>query len=227
MTRQPNTFDTKGCTHMARIAIIGAGGRIAGLVTERLLDQTDAELTLFLRGPDRLGPVDPSRVTVAAGDVTDTTALAAAIDGADAVFSGVGGTDLDAQTASIIAAMTRTGARRLVFVSMIGIHDEVPGAFGAWNASMISPYLAAAKPSAAAIEASDLDYTILRPTWLSDKDEVDYETSGRDEPIRGTEVSRASVADLAARLLTDPDLMARQSVGVVKPGTEGDKPAWH
>ncbi|MEU5875265.1 NAD(P)H-binding protein [Glycomyces sp. NPDC047369] len=212
---------------MARIAILGAGGRIARLVTERLLAQTDADLTLFLRRPDRLGPVDADRVTVAAGDVLDTVALAAAIDGADAVFSGVGGTDLDAQTDSILDAMGRTGVRRLVFISMIGVHDEVPGAFGAWNASMIAPYLAAAKPSAAAIEASGLDYTILRPTWLTDEDEPDYETTGRDEPVRGTEVSRASVADLAVRLLTEPDLMARQSIGVVKPGTEGDKPAWY
>jgi uncharacterized protein YbjT (DUF2867 family) len=212
---------------MARIAIIGAGGRIARLATERLLADTDHDLTLFLRKPDRLGPLDDDRVTVAAGDVTDTAVLAAAIGGADAVFSGVGGTDLDAQTDSLIEAMGRTGVRRLVFISMIGVHDEVPGAFGEWNASMIGPYLAAAKPSAKAIEASDLDYTILRPTWLTDDDEVEYETLGRDEPVLGTEVSRKSVADLAVRLLTDPDLMARKSIGVVKPGTEGDKPAWH
>ncbi|GAA2136298.1 NAD(P)H-binding protein [Glycomyces algeriensis] len=212
---------------MARIAIIGAGGRIARLVTERLLADTDHELTLYLRDPDRLGRIDPDRATAVAGDVNDTATLAAAVKGADAVFSGVGGTDLDAQTDSLIEAMARSGARRLVFISMIGVHDEVPGEFGRWNASMIGPYLAAAKPSAERIEASGLDYTILRPTWLSDEDEVDYETLGRDEPVLGTEVSRTSVADLAVRLLTDPALMARQSIGVVKPGTEGDKPAWH
>ena len=212
---------------MARIAIIGAGGRISGLVSEQLLADTDNELTLFLRDPDRLGQVDPDRAAVVTGDVKDTAALAAAIDGADAVFSGVGGTDLDAQTDSLIEAMGRSGVRRLVFISMIGVHDEVPGEFGRWNASMIGPYLAAAKLSAKRIEASGLEYTILRPTWLSDEDEVDYETSGKDEPILGTEVSRKSVANLAVRLLTDPELMARQSIGVVKPGTEGDKPAWH
>ena len=45
---------------------------------------------------------------------------------------------------------------------MIGVHDEVPGEFGRWNASMIGPYLAAAKLSAKRIEASGLEYTILR-----------------------------------------------------------------
>jgi uncharacterized protein YbjT (DUF2867 family) len=39
------------------------------------------------------------------------------------------------------------------------------------------------------IEASDLDYTILRPAWLTDKEEVDYETTERNEPFKGTEVS--------------------------------------
>ncbi|MCY7939622.1 NAD(P)H-binding protein [Bacillus inaquosorum] len=27
------------------------------------------------------------------------------------------------------------------------------------------------------IEASDLDYTILRPAWFTNKDEIDYETT--------------------------------------------------
>ena len=29
--------------------------------------------------------------------------------------------------------MTAAGVPRLIFVSALGIYDEVPGAFGAWN----------------------------------------------------------------------------------------------
>ncbi len=41
------------------------------------------------------------------------------------------------------------------------------------------------------IEESDLDYTIIRPAWLSNKDIVSYETTiKKGEPFKGTEVSR-------------------------------------
>jgi len=53
-------------------------------------------------------------------------------------------------------------------------------------------------------EASALDYTILRPAWLTDEDEVDYETTERNEPFKGTEVSRKSVADLIVKLIESP-----------------------
>jgi uncharacterized protein YbjT (DUF2867 family) len=68
------------------------------------------------------------------------------------------------------------------------------------------------------IEASDLDYTILRPAWLNDRDEVDYGTTQKGEPFRNAEavVSRKSVADLVVRLATTPGLEIRRSLGVHK-----------
>jgi uncharacterized protein YbjT (DUF2867 family) len=86
--------------------------------------------------------------------------------------------------------------KRLIFVASLGIYDEVPGKFGAWNHRQIGAYLPPFRRAADAIEASGLEYSILRPAWLTDKDEVDYETTERDEPFKGTEVSRKSVADL-------------------------------
>ncbi|GIN90107.1 hypothetical protein J6TS1_02460 [Siminovitchia terrae] len=44
------------------------------------------------------------------------------------------------------------------------------------------------------IEASDLNYTVLRPAWLTDNDEIDYEITQKEVPFKGTEVSRKSVA---------------------------------
>ena len=45
------------------------------------------------------------------------------------------------------------------------------------------------------IEASTLDYTIIRP-WLTFKNETDYEVTSKDTQFRGTEVSRRSIASL-------------------------------
>lgn len=74
------------------------------------------------------------------------------------------------------------------------------------------------------VENSDLEYTIIRPAWLTDLDEVDYETTHRDDPFKGTEVSRKSVASLVVSLIDDPTKAIRDSLGVNKPGTDGDRP---
>jgi uncharacterized protein YbjT (DUF2867 family) len=113
-----------------------------------------------------------------------------------------------------------------IFITALGIYDEVPGAFGAWNRSQIGPMLGPYRAAADAIEESSLDYTILRPAWLTDADEVSYEVTQRDEPFKGTEVSRKSVAALVTDIVTHPDRWVRANLGVNKPGTDGDKPAF-
>jgi uncharacterized protein YbjT (DUF2867 family) len=68
------------------------------------------------------------------------------------------------------------------------------------------------------IEASDLNYTILRPAWLSDRDEIAYGITRKGETFANPQayVSRKSVADLVVKLATTPGLESRQSLGVHK-----------
>jgi uncharacterized protein YbjT (DUF2867 family) len=77
------------------------------------------------------------------------------------------------------------------------------------------------------IEASGLDFTILRPAWFTDHDEVSFETTGRNEPFHGTEVSRKSTAALVVECLRDPERFSHSNLGVNKPNTDGDKPAFY
>ncbi len=120
--------------------------------------------------------------------------------------------------------MQAKGVKRLIFVLSLGIYDQVPGRFGAWNDAIIGEDLKPFRRAADAIEASGLDYTILRPAWLTDEDEVDYETTEKGQPFKGTVVSRRSVADLIVRVIASPDLHLLGNLGVNKPGTDGDKP---
>ena len=55
---------------------------------------------------------------------------------------------------------------------------------------------------------------------------MDYEITARTEPFKGTEVSRKSVAALAVDLVLHPEKLVRANVGVNKPNTDGDKPAF-
>ena len=49
----------------------------------------------------------------------------------------------------------------------------------------------------------------------------------KGELFRGTEVSRKSVASEVVELLLNPDEEVRASIGLDKPGTDGDKPEWY
>lgn len=66
--------------------------------------------------------------------------------------------------------MLQTQVRRLIFISSMGIYDEVPGE---WSGGILEPY----RKAAAVIEGSTLDYTIIRPAWLNNRDEIAYGTT--------------------------------------------------
>ncbi|WP_150428082.1 SDR family oxidoreductase [Dechloromonas sp. CZR5] len=208
-----------------KVLILGASGQIARHAVQMLGGRKDVEQTLLVRDPKKLTSTEPANAKIAIGDVMDKKLLPQLMEGQDVVYANLAG-DVDKQTAHILAAMKSKGVKRLIFVNSLGIYDEVPGKFGEWNRNEIGQYLPPYRASADLIEASDIDYTILRAAWLQDEDEVDYVITSRDEPFKGTEVSRKSVAALAVALIEHPDRLVRANVGVNKPNTDGDKPAF-
>ena len=186
--------------------ILGANGRLARNTTRVFLEQTSAHLTLYLRRATRLQNPDPSRVRIVEGDVLDSETLTNAMQGQDVVYANLAGA-MEAQARSIVNAMHATGVKRLIFVSSMGIYGEVPGER---YASILDPY----RDSAAVIEASDLDYTILRPGWFTSVDEINYQLTQKGEPFQGHDVSLNSLSDLIIKLALDPTLEVRHSIGV-------------
>ena len=215
-----------------QVLILGATGKIAGHAIAALLAKTTDQLLLFTRHPQNLSIADESRETVIKGDTLKTDELNAAVAQADVVYANLCNPAIAQQARNIVAAMDQAGIKQLVWISSIGIYDEVPGKFGDWNNEMLGggqedSYLGTYRKAADEISASDLDYTIIRPAWLTDKDEVDYETTKRGEKFKGTEVSRKSIGNLVAEVIANPAKYARQDLGVNKPNSDGDKPAWY
>ena len=89
----------------------------------------------------------------------------------------------------------------------MGIYGEVPGEA---YSSVLDPY----RDAAAVVEASDLDYTVLRPGWFTRDDEVDYQITQKGEPFRGHDVSLNSLSDLIVKLALSPTMGGRRSLGV-------------
>lgn len=213
---------------MTNVLILGANGKIAHLAEEQLLSETDAHMKLFLRNASRLQVADSKRQTVIEGDVTDAETLKSALSGVDVVYANLSGSNIESQAKTVVAAMDAAGVKRLVWISTLGIYDEVPGKYGEWNHQMLDGgYLETYSAAAKVIEASDLDYTLIRPAWLSNKDIVDYEITQKGEPFKGTEVSRKSIADVVVKLIENPTKEIRRSLGVNQPGTDGDKPSFY
>ncbi len=60
--------------------------------------------------------------------------------------------------------------------------------------------------------------------WLTDEDIIDYELTSRNEPFKGTIVSRKSVAALITDIIDKPEKHIGENIGINQPGTDGDKP---
>ena len=127
-------------------------------------------------------------------------------------------TTLESDTAdAIVGAMRQHGVRRLVVTSMLGEGESKANA-PAYERLMVATYLRGAdkdkKAMEAAVEASDLDWVILRPAILTDDP-----ATGRVrvfDPESGDKAHKITRADLAAFMvaqLTD-DTHLRQAVTV-------------
>lgn len=206
------------------VLIIGANSRIAQWADKMLLADQDVNLTMFVRNKAKLDP-ELQDQNVIVGDATNSADLEAAIKGQDIVYASLAGNVVD-EAKKIVAAMDKQGVKRLIWTSSLGIYDEVPGKFGELNTRALPGYLQTYREAADVISNSDLDYTIIRPAWLTDNDEVDYETTSYNngEAFKGTETSRKSVAAYVVSLVNDSEKDVRDSIEVDKPGSDGDRP---
>ena len=192
---------------MKNVLIVGASGTIAKHVIDLLVNRKDIHLTLFLRKANRLRNKAVTTLHIVEGNVLDYEVLKEAVAGQDIVYVNLAG-DLEPMLKNIVKAMKETGVKKIIFISSIGIYN-VP----------LKPVLKPYRNAADVVEATDLDYTILRPTWFTTDDEVDYETTQKGAPEKGSVISQVSLATLICAIIDSPESYARQNLGVNKPNS--------
>ena len=190
---------------MKKVIIIGASGSLASHVIEELQQQNDVQMTLFVRNKKSLHSSNLSNATIVEGDVMDLTKLKDAINGQDIVYVNLAG-NLEAMAKNIVKAMQETGVKRIIAISSIGIY-KTP------LQSVLVPY----RKLADVIESSGLEYTILRPDWFTNGNEVDYAITRKGEPEKGTAISRKSIAAFIATIIENPEKHSRENLGIAKP----------
>jgi uncharacterized protein YbjT (DUF2867 family) len=189
------------------VIILGASGNIAKHVIDLLVKKDDINLTLFLRDRSRLRNNDISKNHIIEGNVLDFDQLKKAITGQDIIYANLAG-DLETMAKNIVKAMDEKGVKKLIFISSIGIYD-VP----------LRPVLYPYRKAADVIEASDLEYTILRPAWFINADEVDYMITQKGEPEKGSVISQKSLATFIKKIIESPENYIRKNLGINKPNS--------
>ena len=135
--------------------------------------------------------------------------------GQDVVFAALSG-NLKRYAQSIVESMHRNHVQRLIFISSMGIYDEIPASVGSRGNLKYNSVLRPYREAADVIEASDLNYTVIRPGWFIGGP-VNYEVTHKGEPFGGHDVSINSIADLVLKLVNDNQLYSKESVGINTP----------
>ena len=194
-----------------QIAILGATGGIGGHVLDWAL-QAGHPVHALARDPRALTPAPG--LTVTRGDALDADAVAEVIDGTDAVVSALGPRGAKAPgllagaAARTVAAMQKTGARRLVCVSAAGAYITGDPHMN-WLVKAILPRVLArqfadTRQMEDVIRASDLDWTLVRASRLTSRPGTGrYRVSPDYTPSGGWKISRADVASFIAAALTE------------------------
>lgn len=189
-----------------RVVIAGGHGQVA-LRVERLLAAEGHTAVGLVRNPAHVADLERvgARGVVFDLEEADAGAVADAVRGADAVVFAAGAgpgsgperkrtVDLGAAVA-LVEACRASGVGRYVMVSSIGAHD--PASAG----GAMRPYLEAKAEADAALAASGLAFTIVRPGSLTDDPgtgRVRVETEfGHRGPVPRDDVAAVLVACLA------------------------------
>lgn len=191
-------------TKMKKVLVIGASGSLAKYVIDTLQHVPDVHLTLLLRNKSRIAN-DTANCTVVQADVMHYDKLKNAVTGQDIVYINLAG-DLEAMAKNIVKAMKETGVKRVIAISSIGIYK-----------TPLKPVLVPYRKLADVIEGSGLDYTILRPDWFTDANEVKYAITKKGTPETGSAISRKSIAAFIASIIQNPDLHKKENLGISKP----------
>lgn len=194
-----------------KIAVFGASRGVGFHVVQQALAQ-GYTVTAFARSPSF--PHHPS-LKVVQGDVFDLEAVSKAVQGQDAVVIALGAGNKAADqtrsqgTAYIVRAMQQHRVRRVVAVSSFGVGDSRKGliANAAWL--FLRAALEEHERQEKTLMESGLDWTIVRPTGLTNEAKTGVYKIGSSGRGR---ISRADVADFILKSLADPDFIGKALV---------------
>jgi len=202
-----------------KLALFGATGRVGKQLAELAL-AAGHELHLLVRSKQEW--MEQPGIHVWVGDARKAQDIEQVLQGVDAVFSGLGTdkkTTLSEFVAAVVPVMKNQQVSRIVTIGTAGILNSrtEPGAYRFQSGESNRKLTFAAEEHAKVFEAfkdSDLDWTIICPTYLPDGPLTEvYRTEEDYLPIDGKQISTADTAHCAYTALAE-DKFKRTRVGL-------------
>lgn len=183
-----------------KLFLFGANGRTGREVLRGALDAGDT-VTALVRGEDRLADVSHQRLETFVGNPCDPGVLKALLPGHDAVVSVLGprrpskaaSAIYPESAAAIVEAMHRSEVDRLLVTSSALLFPDA-GLLAGLLRRLMPGIVQAARGMENRIRASDLAWTIVRTSLLTNGRETSYRASAGALPEGGGAVSRSAVA---------------------------------
>ncbi len=201
------------------VIVFGATGTVGKLAVSELLAAGHA-VTAFARHPEKLG-LDHPQLRCHGGDALDARDVASAVKGQDAVLVVLGaGMSRKSRirsegTLNVIRAMQDLGPKRLIVQSTLGARDSWNTLNFWWKRVMFGALLAPVfrdhELQERLVEASGLDWTIVRPGAFIDAATVRPVIEDVPNTARGLDlkISRAELARFLTRQVADRTYLHR------------------
>lgn len=205
------------------VIVFGATGTVGRLAVEDLL-KAGHTVTAFARAPRKLNLSDP-KLRLVAGDAMTLSDVTDAVAGHDAVVVTLGAgmsrrSKIRSQgTMNVIKAMQAHGVRRLIAQSTLGARDSWHTLNFWWKRVMFGALLAPVfrdhELQEQLVEASGLDWTIVRPGAFTDEATTRPVIEDVPNTARGLDlkIARSELARFLTRQLSDKQYIGR-AVGV-------------
>jgi uncharacterized protein YbjT (DUF2867 family) len=195
-------------------AVIAGGHGQISLRLARLLSARGDRVRSLIRNPDHASGVSDVGAEPVVADLEALDDVSSCVSGADAVvFAAGAGPGSGAErkrtvdygaAVKLIEAAQAAGVRRYLMVSSIGADDPSAGS------EQMRPYLQAKADADAALAASGLDFTIVRPGRLTNEPGTRRVAVG--ERLERADVTRDDVAAVLVAALDEPRTVGRTFV---------------
>ena len=197
---------------MKKILILGATSPTGKVLIKHLQSKKkELDITCFVRNPEKLSSF--SGLNIVKGDLNEKKSLSSAMKDKDIVITLLNGEDLVTMAENIIYTMKQYNIKRIIWMTGMGIHHEVPGKIKELLDKLVESQPHYVK-AADTIMNSGLDYTLLRGAHLTDGDNRKYYIQKEGEPLHSNTCDRIAIAEFIENIIDNIDLYKNESIGV-------------
>ena len=201
-----------------KIIIFGASGTVGQELAKQAVEK-GYEVTAFVRNPEKMKNANNVNLILYKGDVLNVGEVENALKNQDVILCALGdgkaGKIRALGTKNIIEAMNKTGQKRLICQTTLGMGESYGNLNFIWKHIMFGMLLKKAFQDHQLQEKyilnCHLDYTIVRPSALTDGEITNDYKIGFDKNFKklNLKISRADVADFMLQQISTNEYLKK------------------